>query len=190
MVDLADELLEGEGPRPVAPARRHFRASVATMVVLTVVVIVLSVLALRSAPPTSMSHWTIVQDTGITVGPGSGGAVYFEFQPSPGPSVSDSLRSGVTNASLSGEVVVTGCPASGCASVRVELMTSPELSELRSTGSAGAVWCAQSCAPTSTAQFNVDVTAYSNNPLNLVLIPVSGSTATVSASATLFWTDD
>jgi hypothetical protein len=179
------------GARPISTPRR-----LAILIAVVAVVAVIAFATLRNAPTTPVDQVAVVSDTAIPVGPGANGAVYFPFEAVPVSGASDESGSGVVNASIAGEVRSAGCDAgvgsTSCPTFLVEILTNSQLGVSESNASAGHFWCyapTGTCAPTSVAGFSVDLTAYSGEALNLVVIDPGAAPITVDASVALFWTN-
>lgn len=188
-----DRLSTGGSPRGSSRAR----LAITTLLAIGVVVL-LAVLAARGVPGVPLNQSLIVGTAALTVTPGAAHAAVFPIDAPLGPGVSYAQVPEVTNATVSGSVLLVSCGASsssaGCPGVTVLLLTSSELQSYLASGASPATWCysgAGGCAAGSGGSFSADVThTVTGNGLDLVVAEPAGSVpVTVSAWVSLFWTN-
>lgn len=160
--------------------RRHrigafFAIAVAALVALAWV----ASLSTSSAPPPSVE---IVSTTNLEVTSGLANAVVFPFQLAPDEQPGEEGTPTIGSASASINLTVAGCAspdAGGCPGVSVAIYTGDAVGGAAAGGNVSPVWCAAmsagGCGTVMDGTYQVDLTAFAGQALDLVLWAPAGT---------------
>jgi hypothetical protein len=139
----------------------------------------LASLSTSTTPPPSIE---IVSTTNLEVSSGLSNAVVFPFQLAPDQQPGEEGTPTIGSASASINLTVSGCAsvdAGGCPGVSVAIYTGDAVGGAGSGGNVSPVWCAgmtgASCGTVMQGNYQVDLTAFAGQALDLVLWTPSGT---------------
>ena len=196
-VDTSDDVDWASGESGTRSSRKPVYRRRSTWIafgVVALIVAIVGVVAISAVPFSLVQSSTVVADPAVSMTGGTTGATFFPFAATPSGGVSGTDRSNIVNTSVNGRISLVDCqPAAVCAGVTVLIIPASEQTLFAHTGSAPDVlWCSGAagvCGPVHQVEFNVDVSAYSNQLVELVVIAPNGvSNATVSAFVNMYWT--
>jgi hypothetical protein len=167
-------------------------AFVAVAIAITVALVWVSSITTPAGPSPTIG---IADTENLEVDHGMSNAVVFPFQLAPDEQPNEEGVPTVAAASISVTVSVAGCAlvnVGPCPGVVLSIYTEEDAASAAAGGTGVPLWCdgsnGSSCAPLASGTFQVDLTMYAGEPLDLLLSTPSG-VAWVDLTATGTWSN-
>jgi hypothetical protein len=137
-------------------------------------------LAMLTAPGVAPPNLPVAHATDLQVEPGIANAVVFPFQLAPDSQSSEDGAGTVSSASVSATLSIAACQLSapgGCTGVYLEVLSADQLTGVPSPQNLTPIWCTNasgSCGLSTGGTFQIDLTSYAGQALDLVVWSPSG----------------